>query len=153
MIITIVMLTAIILVCCIYPFRLFDTDTVEFFISVWIKYEYIVIIFLLLLYFTCKGNVTRLIYCKYLYTGSAKSLFLENAYKKLLNIFSNFFLYLKVQSFRLIMEYNFIQMAAYAVAYTIGPIFKHIIVCVSCISPITSRILSFKASIVSGLSA
>ena len=31
------------------------------------------------------------------------------------------------------MENNFIQMAAsagYAVAYTIGPIFKHIIVCV-----------------------
>ena len=53
--------------------------------------------------------------------------------KKLLNIFSNFFSYLKVQSFRLIMENNFIQMgssAAHAVAYTIGPIFKHIIDCV-----------------------
>ena len=35
-----------------------------------------------------------------------------NALKKLLNIFSNFCFYLKVQSFRLIMENNFIQMAA-----------------------------------------
>ena len=53
--------------------------------------------------------------------------------KKPLNIFSNFFLYLKVQFFRLIMENNFIQMSAsagYAVAYTIGPIFQHIIDCV-----------------------
>ena len=76
-------------------------------------------------------------------------------WKKLLNIFLNFFFYLKVQSFRLIIENNFIQMAALAgqvVAYTIGPIFKHIIVC-SCISPIASRILSSKASIVSGLPA
>ena len=50
--------------------------------------------------------------------------------KKLINIFSNFFLYLKVQYFRLIMQNNFIQMAAsagHAVAYTIGRIFKHII--------------------------
>ena len=56
--------------------------------------------------------------------------FFENALKKLRNIFANFFFYLKVQSFRLIMENNFIQMAAsagHAVAYTIGPIFKHII--------------------------
>ena len=48
-------------------------------------------------------------------------------------MFSNFFFYLKVQSFRLIMENNFIQMAALAgnaVAYTIGPIFKHFIDCV-----------------------
>ena len=70
----------------------------------------------------------------YVYMGSAKYLFfLENVLKKLLNIFSNFFLYLKVQSFRLIMENNFIQMAASAghtVAYTIGPIFKYIIDCV-----------------------
>ena len=55
------------------------------------------------------------------------------------------------------MENNFIQMAISAgpaVAYTIGPIFKHIIACVQrCISPMASRILSFKASIVSGLSA
>ena len=52
------------------------------------------------------------------------------------------------------MENNFIQMAAsagHAVAYTIGPIFKHIIDSVH--SPMASRILSFKASIVSGLSA
>ena len=44
----------------------------------------------------------------------------------------NIFIYLKVQSFRLIMENNFIQMAVsarQAAAYTIGPIFKHIIVC------------------------
>ena len=53
---------------------------------------------------------------------SAKYLFFENALKKVLNIFSNFFFYLKVQSFRLIMENNFIQIAA--------SIFKHIIVCV-----------------------
>ena len=53
--------------------------------------------------------------------------------KKRLNIFSNFFFYLKVQSFRLTMENNFIQMAVsagHAVAYTIGSIFKHIIDCV-----------------------
>ena len=53
--------------------------------------------------------------------------------KKQLNIFSNFFFYLKVQSFLLIMENNFIQKAAsagHAVAYTIGPIFKHTIDCV-----------------------
>ena len=66
--------------------------------------------------------------------GSAKYLFfLQNALKKLLNIFLNFFFYLKVQSFRLIMENNFIQMAAlggHAVAYAIAPIFKHIIDCV-----------------------
>ena len=56
--------------------------------------------------------------------------YFENALKKLMNIFSNFLFYLKAQSFRLIMENNFIQMAAsagHAVAYTIGPIFKHII--------------------------
>ena len=41
--------------------------------------------------------------------------------------------YLKLQSFRLIMGNNFIQMAAWAghaVAYTIGPIFKYIVDCV-----------------------
>ena len=56
--------------------------------------------------------------------------FLENVLRKLLNIFLNFFFYLKVQSFRLIMEINFIQMAASAghvVALTIGPVFKRII--------------------------
>ena len=66
--------------------------------------------------------------------GSVKYLFFENVLKKkLLNIFSNFFFYLKVESFRLIMENNFIQMAAsagHAAAYTIGSIFKHIIDCV-----------------------
>ena len=60
--------------------------------------------------------------------------FLENALKKkLLKMYSNFFIYLKVQSFRLIMENNFIQMggsAGHAVVYRIGPIFKHIIDCV-----------------------
>ena len=47
----------------------------------------------------------------------------------ILNICSNLFIYLKVQSFRLIMENNFIQMAAsagHAVAYTIGPIFNRL---------------------------
>ena len=46
-----------------------------------------------------------------------------------MNIFSNIFYYLKVQSFRLMMKYNFIQMAAsasHAVANTIGPIFEQI---------------------------
>ena len=54
------------------------------------------------------------------------------------------------------MENNFIQMAvsaAHAVAYTIGPILKHIVDCVHCISQMASRILSFKALIVSGLTA
>ena len=37
-----------------------------------------------------------------------------NRQKKLLNNFSNFFFYFKVQSFRLIMENNFIEMAASA---------------------------------------
>ena len=43
------------------------------------------------------------------------------------------FFYFKVQSFRLIVENNFIQMAAsacHAVAYTIGPFFKHRTDCV-----------------------
>ena len=56
------------------------------------------------------------------YIGSAKyNFFLGNALKKLLNIFPNFFFYLKVQSFRLIMENNLIQLAAsdrHALAYT-----------------------------------
>ena len=55
------------------------------------------------------------------------------------------------------METNFIQMVAsagHAVAYMIGQIFKHIIDCVqSYISPMASGILSFKASIISGLTA
>ena len=51
----------------------------------------------------------------------------------MLNICSNFFLYLNVQSFLLIIENNFIQMATsagHAVAYTIAQTFKHIIDCV-----------------------
>ena len=67
-------------------------------------------------------------------TGSAKNLFFwKMLQKKLLNIFSNFFFYLKVQSFRLIKENNFIQIAVsadHAVAYKIGSIFKQIIDCV-----------------------
>ena len=58
------------------------------------------------------------------HTGSAKYFFLENFFLK-------FLFYLKEQSFRLIMENTFIQMAAsVGHAYTIGPIFKHIINCV-----------------------
>ena len=71
-------------------------------------------------------------------TGSARYLFflwkiLSKKKKTTLNIFLNFFFYLKVQSFRLITANNFIQVAAsadHAVAYTIGPIFKHISDCV-----------------------
>ena len=63
-------------------------------------------------------------------TGSAKYFFLlENALKKLLNIFSNSIFYLKVQSFQLIMKNNFIQMAAsvgHAVASMIAPILKQL---------------------------
>ena len=63
-----------------------------------------------------------------LFTASAKYLFfLENALKKSTEYF---FKNLKVQSFQLIMENNFIQMAdlaGHAVAYAIDPIFKHII--------------------------
>ena len=83
-----------------------------------------------------RGNAFVYIYiyvCIFVYTGSAKyRFFWKMLLKKLLNIYSNFF-YLKVQSFRLIMENNFIQVAAsagHALAYTIGSIFKHIIDCV-----------------------
>ena len=58
---------------------------------------------------------------------------LENTLKKPTEYFIKFLFYLKVQSFWLIMENNFIQMTAtagHAVAYTIGPIFKDIIDCV-----------------------
>ena len=44
-----------------------------------------------------------------------------------------FFFCLKMQSFQLIMKNNFIQIAVstrYEVAYMIGLIFKHVIVCV-----------------------
>ena len=70
--------------------------------------------------------------------------FFRKMLKKNYWIFSQIsFFYLKVQSFQLIMENNFIQMAASAghvVAYTIGSIFKHMC---SCISPMASQILSF----------
>ena len=52
--------------------------------------------------------------CTTVILGQPNIIFLENALKKLLNIFSNFFFYLKVQSLRLILENNFIQMAASA---------------------------------------
>ena len=42
-------------------------------------------------------------------TGSAKYLFLENDLKKLLNIFYNFFFYLKVQSFRKIISFKWLS--------------------------------------------
>ena len=68
------------------------------------------------------------------HVSSAKYLFLENALEKTIEYFLKFlFFYLNVQSFRLIVKNKFIQMAAsagHAVAYTIGPIFKHIIDCV-----------------------
>ena len=69
----------------------------------------------------------------YVYRVRQIIFYLENALKKLLNIFPNFFFYLKVQSFWLIMENNFIQKAAsadHAVAYTVSTIFKQIIDCV-----------------------
>ena len=65
--------------------------------------------------------------------GKPNNFFFKCFKKKLLNIFSNLFFYLKVQFFRLIMENKFIQMAAsagYAAAYMIGSIFKHILDCV-----------------------
>ena len=66
--------------------------------------------------------------------GPPNIFFLEKALKKTTEYFlKNFFFYLKVQFFRLIMENNFIQRvdsAGHAVAYTIEPIFKHFIDCV-----------------------
>ena len=89
--------------------------------------------------------------------GSVNYLFfLENALKKkLLNIFSNLFFYMKVQSFQLIMENNFIHMAASAghdPTRSVQFLSTLSIVC-SCILTMASRILSFKASIVSDLLA
>ena len=52
------------------------------------------------------------------------------------------------------MENNCNQMASsagHSSAYTIGPIFKHIIDCVHLISPMALRIFSFKASIIFGV--
>ena len=84
-------------------------------------------------YMKCKINFLACICILYLYRVGQIPFSLEKCFKKkLLNIFSNFFFYLKAQSFRLIMESNFIQMAASAgraVAYTSGTIFKHIIDC------------------------
>ena len=79
----------------------------------------------------CK-NFTNLNTFLYSFTciGYAKYLFWKMFKKILLIIFLNFFFYLKVQSFRLIMEKNFIYLFYSA-----------------------SRILSFKASIVYYLSA
>ena len=66
-----------------------------------------------------------------IYIYRVRQILLENALKKTTEYFLNFlFFYLNVQSLCLIMENNFIQMAAsadHAVAYTICPIFKHII--------------------------
>ena len=62
--------------------------------------------------------------------GPPNTFYFNALEKKVRNIFLNFFFYLQVQSLRLIMENNFIQMAVSAgdaVAYTIGSIFKHII--------------------------
>ena len=76
------------------------------------------------------------LYIKKKYTGSVKYrfFFLENALKKDLWVFSQIsFFYLKVQSFQLIIENNFIQMVVstrHVVAYMISPIFKDIIDCV-----------------------
>ena len=62
------------------------------------------------------------------YIGYAKYLFFGKCFNKNYWIFSQIsFFYLQVQSFRLIMENNFIQMAAsadHAVVYTIDPIFE-----------------------------
>ena len=74
-----------------------------------------------------RGNFRSLLSSK----GSTKYLFFGKSFKKTTKYFLKFlFFYLKVQSFRLITENNFIQMAAsagLAVVYRIGPIFKHII--------------------------
>ena len=72
-------------------------------------------------------------YCTYYRVRQIIFFFLENALKTTANYFLKFLSYLNVQSFRLIKENNFIQMAAsagHAVAYKIGLIFKHIIDCV-----------------------
>ena len=82
-------------------------------------------------YFNFSKNVNKSFY-RYTYMllieGPPYFFFFEKCFKK-----STFIFYLKVQSFQLIMENNFIQMdasAGHAVAYTIGPIFKYIIDCV-----------------------
>ena len=65
--------------------------------------------------------------------GPPNTFFFGKWIKKNPEYFLKFLFYLKVQSFQLTMENNFIQMATsagHAVAYTIAPIFKHIIDCV-----------------------
>ena len=82
--------------------------------------------------------------------GFAKYLFLENALKKTTEYFLKFLFFFEST----ILPVNNGQMAAsagHAAAYTIGFLSTLSIAC-SCISPTASRILSFKASIVSGLS-
>ena len=79
------------------------------------------------------GNLSTQRPLSLLYRAAKYLFFGEFFKKKLQNIFSNFFFPLKVQSFRWVMENNFIQMAAWAshaVGFTIGKIFKHIIDCV-----------------------
>ena len=64
--------------------------------------------------------------------------FFGKSFKKTTEYFLKFLFYLKLQSFRLIMKNNFIQMAdsaGHGVAYTIGTIFKHIIDCVPLSTP------------------
>ena len=98
-----------------------------------------------------ENNIKRLL------QGPPNNFFFGKCFeKKLLNIFSNFVFYLKVQSFRLIMENNSMQMAAaacHAAAYTIGPLSKHIIDCVQLYFTNDFTNIVLKASIVSGLSA
>ena len=82
------------------------------------------------IYFRSNNNAT---YLGHFIQGPPNTFFWKMLLKKLLNIFPNFFFYLKVHSFRLIMENDFIQMAAstgHAVTYTIDPILKLIIDCV-----------------------
>ena len=68
--------------------------------------------------------------------------FLENASTKSTEYFLKFLFLFEVQSFRLIMETNFIQMVASAGhAYTISPIFKHIIDCVQLSNGFTNIVL------------
>ena len=83
---------------------------------------------------------------KYQPQGPLNTFFMENENERL-NIFSICFFYLKAQSFRLIMENNFFQMAA-----SVQFLNTLSIVC-SYISSMVSRIFSFKVSIVSDLSA
>ena len=95
-------------------------------------YIYYIIYIYILYYIYIYIYIYYIIYI-YIYIQSPPNTFFWKMHKKLLNIFSNFFTYLKVQAFRLIMENNFIQMAAstgHAVVYTFGPIFQHIIDCV-----------------------